>query len=604
MLGPEQERWLLRGLERRGRAGTSSPSSSSWPSSGSGRGPEPRPTGPMAGTATPPPAPAFSAHLSARQTANPIVIGGDIHSFWVTDLKPDFRDPRAPAIATEFVATSITSLGVPYQTFAALLPDNPHVRFFESRHRGYVRCAVTAERWQADLRVVADVRDRAGHRPHPRLVRGRGRAPGRRSRLMPPAMDRILFDHIAIGMRRMADAPAVLVGALGGVPDTGRPAGGVFRWGTWAFAGGGSIEIIEPARRRRLPPPVPGIPRPGRPPCHLQGAEPRRGVRTGPRPRLRHRGLRRLRSGLEGGVPPSEGGARHRRATRRGPPRRGGRAGGAPALEGSARPARPAIPRHHRGPQDARGLPARAEAQWGALLQGECRDGPGGRADRIAGRPRPCASPSTWIPPAEEGPIAIEYAADRPVTVPPGGPGCSAPCSGGSSGRGTAPDRRAPSRPCGRPRSRAVPFRIERARRRRKSPLSLLGHAADDPGGRGGHGLWTEARRTSRRARAATRPARPVSSCGVRPAEGASSGASSAELGLAVVGGLRRRRNGPPRRALGDRIPVLPRTPAGWAAPGRPRRPTVTRLTLPSRRSYHEAHSRPDRIPHPEEAHR
>ena len=42
-----------------------------------------------------------------------------------------------------------------------MLPDNPHVRFFESRHRGYVRCEVTPERWQADLRVVSDVRDRA-----------------------------------------------------------------------------------------------------------------------------------------------------------------------------------------------------------------------------------------------------------------------------------------------------------------------------------------------------------------------------------------------------------------------------------------------------------
>jgi Glyoxalase/Bleomycin resistance protein/Dioxygenase superfamily len=63
---------------------------------------------------------------------------------------------------------------------------------------------------------------------------------------MPTATDRILLDHIAIGMGRMADGPAVLVGALGGVPAAGRSAGGVFGWGTWAFAGGGSIEIIEP----------------------------------------------------------------------------------------------------------------------------------------------------------------------------------------------------------------------------------------------------------------------------------------------------------------------------------------------------------------------
>jgi hypothetical protein len=36
----------------------------------------------------------------------------------------------------------------------------------------------------------------------------------------------VLFDHIAIGIHRMADAPAVLVGALGGIPvsPTGRTA--------------------------------------------------------------------------------------------------------------------------------------------------------------------------------------------------------------------------------------------------------------------------------------------------------------------------------------------------------------------------------------------
>jgi methylmalonyl-CoA/ethylmalonyl-CoA epimerase len=55
----------------------------------------------------------------------------------------------------------------------------------------------------------------------------------------------ILFDHIAIGTSRMADAPAVLVGALGGVPAYGQPSG-VFRWGLWTFDGGGAIEILEP----------------------------------------------------------------------------------------------------------------------------------------------------------------------------------------------------------------------------------------------------------------------------------------------------------------------------------------------------------------------
>src|SRR3990170_2428617 len=53
------------------------------------------------------------------------------------------------------------------------------------------------------------------------------------------------FDHIAIGVRSFADAAPVLAGVLGGVPDQGRPSG-VFRWGTWRYANGGSLEAIEP----------------------------------------------------------------------------------------------------------------------------------------------------------------------------------------------------------------------------------------------------------------------------------------------------------------------------------------------------------------------
>ena len=54
------------------------------------------------------------------------------------------------------------------------------------------------------------------------------------------------FDHIAIGMERMADATEVLVGRLGGRPGSGGPGGG-FRWAAWRFEGGGSVEVIEPA---------------------------------------------------------------------------------------------------------------------------------------------------------------------------------------------------------------------------------------------------------------------------------------------------------------------------------------------------------------------
>lgn len=59
-------------------------------------------------------------------------------------------------------------------------------------------------------------------------------------------MRAIPFDHIAIAARRLADAPPLLVGVLGGVPLAGRPAGGVFAWGVWRFANGGRLEVLEP----------------------------------------------------------------------------------------------------------------------------------------------------------------------------------------------------------------------------------------------------------------------------------------------------------------------------------------------------------------------
>jgi alkaline phosphatase D len=94
------------------------------------------------------------SQIAEQGIENMVVIGGDIHSFWVTDLKRDFRDPASPTLATEFVGTSVTSEGVPYDRFNGFLPENPHIRFFESRERGYVLAEVRPDLWRTDLRVV------------------------------------------------------------------------------------------------------------------------------------------------------------------------------------------------------------------------------------------------------------------------------------------------------------------------------------------------------------------------------------------------------------------------------------------------------------------
>jgi len=85
---------------------------------------------------------------------NPVFVGGDIHSFWTTDLKADFSRPESETVATEFVGGSITSDAPPYETFAKFLPQSPHVKYFESRAHGYVSVDVTPSRMQTSFIAV------------------------------------------------------------------------------------------------------------------------------------------------------------------------------------------------------------------------------------------------------------------------------------------------------------------------------------------------------------------------------------------------------------------------------------------------------------------
>lgn len=93
------------------------------------------------------------------KVSNPIVLSGDIHSFLANDLRLDFDDQSSPIVATEFVGTSISSYGPPYDVISKALPDNPHIHFFESRQRGYVSVDIARGRLEAHMKIVSDVRD-------------------------------------------------------------------------------------------------------------------------------------------------------------------------------------------------------------------------------------------------------------------------------------------------------------------------------------------------------------------------------------------------------------------------------------------------------------
>lgn len=99
------------------------------------------------------------ASIQRNRVKNPVFWGGDIHSFWVTDLHADGNNPDSPVVATEFVGTSVTSDGPPFDAFSKLLPLNPHVKFFDSRQRGYVSVEIAPDKMLTNLRVITDPRD-------------------------------------------------------------------------------------------------------------------------------------------------------------------------------------------------------------------------------------------------------------------------------------------------------------------------------------------------------------------------------------------------------------------------------------------------------------
>ena len=97
--------------------------------------------------------------MVARKLANPVVIGGDVHMNFVSDLKLDFDDPTSPVVASEFVGTSITSPAGSWQrNLPAILAENPHIKYGRSDHRGYVRASIAGGRFHADLVGVDTVK--------------------------------------------------------------------------------------------------------------------------------------------------------------------------------------------------------------------------------------------------------------------------------------------------------------------------------------------------------------------------------------------------------------------------------------------------------------
>ena len=97
--------------------------------------------------------------VEQRRVPGVVVLGGDVHSNVVADLKTDFDRTGAAVVATEFCGTSITSHGLPQSRIDAARPFKPHIHHSRGDQRGSVCFTLDRKQLQADLRVVADPAD-------------------------------------------------------------------------------------------------------------------------------------------------------------------------------------------------------------------------------------------------------------------------------------------------------------------------------------------------------------------------------------------------------------------------------------------------------------
>ena len=94
--------------------------------------------------------------------ANPLVLSGDVHTFYAAELRADFDRPASsanPVVATEFCGTSVTSSSRPQKRTLEYVGMNPHIKYGRSDKRGFMLMEVTPATTTTHFVGLDDVRD-------------------------------------------------------------------------------------------------------------------------------------------------------------------------------------------------------------------------------------------------------------------------------------------------------------------------------------------------------------------------------------------------------------------------------------------------------------
>ncbi len=100
------------------------------------------------------------ASMKSRGLSNPIVVGGDVHTTYVSALHVDPWDFGSPLVASEFTCTSISSPDGTPDSGARFRSLNPHIAYMNGWQRGYLTFEISPDECTATVRAV-DVKDPA-----------------------------------------------------------------------------------------------------------------------------------------------------------------------------------------------------------------------------------------------------------------------------------------------------------------------------------------------------------------------------------------------------------------------------------------------------------
>lgn len=98
---------------------------------------------------------------SLRQSAvqNPLILGGDVHSFWANDIAADQEKLTGPTVATEIVTSCLASRSGPEALFAGAQDRNPLLRYHNNIYSGYTLLDIKADAIHGRFRAITNLYD-------------------------------------------------------------------------------------------------------------------------------------------------------------------------------------------------------------------------------------------------------------------------------------------------------------------------------------------------------------------------------------------------------------------------------------------------------------